>query len=76
MLGKPFQRFPSQVQPVKARIARFQMGHDAQGLRVMVKPAIGLHRRIQRIFPGMAEGRMAQIMRQRQGLGQILIQPQ
>jgi hypothetical protein len=52
------------------------MGHDAQGLRVMVKPAIGLHRRIQRIFPGMAEGRVAQIMRQRERLGQILIEAQ
>ena len=76
MLGGPLQRFPSQVQPIKPGIARFQMGHDAQGLRVMVEPAIGFHRRIQRIFPRMAEGRMAQIMRQRQSLGQILIQAQ
>ena len=76
MLGQAFQRFPSQVQTIKPGVTGFELRHDAERLRIMVKPAIRLHRCIQRIFPGMSEGRMAQIMRKRQRLGQILIQAQ
>jgi hypothetical protein len=42
----------------------------------MVEPTKGLHRFFKRILARMTEGRMANIMRQTQGLGQILIQAQ
>ena len=42
----------------------------------MVEPAKGLHRFFQRILARMTEGRMANIVGQAQGLGQILIQAQ
>ena len=42
----------------------------------MVEPTKGSQRLVQPGLPGMAEGRVAQIMRERQRLGQILIQPQ
>ena len=42
----------------------------------MVEAAKGLHRFFKRILARMAEGRMANIMGQTQGLGQILIQAQ
>ena len=43
-------------------------------LRVVVEPAMGLQAGIQRPLAGMAERRMAEVMRQRQGLGQILVE--
>ncbi len=47
-----------------------------QGLGVVVEPAVGRHDLFQGILPGMAEGRMAQIMGQGQGLAQVLVQMQ
>jgi hypothetical protein len=42
----------------------------------MVKAAGFLHRLFKRAFPGMTKGRVANIMGETQGLGQIFIQPQ
>jgi iron-sulfur cluster assembly accessory protein len=53
-----------------------QRRDDAQGLRVVVEPAVSLQAGIQRPFAGMAERRMAEVVRQRQGFRQILVQPE
>ncbi len=42
----------------------------------MVKAAEGCEALIERALAGMAERRMAEIMRQRQGLGEVLVEPQ
>ena len=42
----------------------------------MVEAAEGRHGRRQRPLAGMPEGRMAEVVRQRQRLGQVLVQPQ
>src|SRR5688500_6081488 len=42
----------------------------------MIEPALPVQRGLQRILPGMSEWRMADIVRQAQRLGQILVQPQ
>jgi hypothetical protein len=76
VLGDPFQRLPRQVQPVELRVVPFQMRHDADRLRVVVEPAIGRHRRRQRILAGVPERRMPEIMRQRHRLRQVLVQSQ
>src|SRR5271166_4492177 len=76
VLDQPLQRLPGQVEPVEAGVAALQQGHDAQRLRVVVEPAERLHRQAQRLLPRMAERRVAQIVRQRQRLGQVLVQPQ
>ena len=76
MLRHPFQAFPGQVEPVKIRIALFKFRQQAQAVQIMIKTAIGLHTGRQGIFPRMAKGWMAEIMRQRQGFAQILIQAQ
>ena len=39
----------------------------------MVEAAGILHRGVERALAGMAEGRMAEIVGERQGLGQILV---
>ena len=42
----------------------------------MIKPAIGLHQFIHGVFARMPKGRVAQIMGQRNSLGQFLVQSQ
>ena len=37
--------------------------HDPDRLRVVIEPAIGRHQRRERVLPGMAERRMAEIVR-------------
>ena len=76
MLGDPFQRGPCQVQTVKARVVAFQRRHDPQRLSVVVKPSVRLHQKIKRIFAGVSERRVAQIMGQGDSFGDVRVQPQ
>jgi len=76
MLGHPFQSLPSQVKPVELGIARFVMGHYAQGMPVVIEPAEGPHRSRQRFLAGMAERGVAEIVGQGERLRQILVEPQ
>ena len=45
-------------------------------LRVVVEAAERLHRQVQRLLPGVAERRVPKVVRQRQRLGEVLVQPQ
>ena len=76
MLDQAFQRLPGQVQPVELGIAPLQPRHHAQRLRVVVEAAAGRHLLVQRVLAGMAERRVAEIVGQRHGLGQILVAAQ
>ena len=57
-------------------IGAFNPHQRAQHLGVVIEPAVRFEGRIQCIFSGVAEGRMANIMGQAQRLGQVLVQPQ
>src|SRR5262249_59063140 len=48
--------------------------HHSQRLRVMIETAAGCEAAIERSLAGMPEGGMAQIVSERQRLGQILIE--
>ena len=50
-----------------------QPGDEPQRLGVVVKAAIGRHQPGQRILSGMAEGRVAEVMRQRDRLGEVRV---
>ena len=76
VLDHPFQRFPGQVQAVEARIAALQPGDDPEGLHVVIKAREVGHAALQLILPRMTEGRMAQVVRQGDGLRQISVQSQ
>ena len=73
MFDQPFQRFPGEIEAVEIGIAMFQLGHQPQRMGIVVEAANVLGDGIQRLLAGMAEGRVAQIMRQRHGLGQVFI---
>ena len=73
-LTRPFQRFPGQVEAVEGGIAALQVGDDAQRLGVVVEAAEAAQGLVERPLAGMAERRMAEIVRQRQRLGQVLVE--
>ena len=68
MLDDALERFPGQVEPVETGITMLKQCHDAQGLRVVIESAMGLQAAIEGALAGVAERRMAQVMRQRQRL--------
>ena len=76
VLDQALQRLPGEVQPVELGIAAFQPGDDAQRLGVVVEAAPFRHLRVQRILAGMAEGRVAEIVDQRDRLGEVLVAAQ
>ena len=76
MLRHSFQGLPGQIQAVEAVIALLQRGQDAHGLRVVIETAVGFHRPVERTLAGMAEGRVPEIVRQRQRLGEVLVHPE
>ncbi len=76
MFGQAFAHFPRQVQPSKTRVFLLQGFHDAQALAVVLESAVALHQPVQDGFTLVAKGGVAQIVCQRDGLGQIFIQTQ
>ena len=74
VLDDPLERFPGQVEAVEFGIAMFQRRQDVQRLRIVVKAAIGFQALVQRPLAGMAERRVAEIVRQRQRFRQVLVE--
>ena len=76
MLDQPFQRLPGEVEAVEVGVAPLQRGHHAQRLRVVVEAAEAGEAPIERALAGMAERRMAEVVAERERLGQILVEPE
>src|SRR5687768_261787 len=76
MLDDAFQRLPGEIETIEIRIAPLQFGNDPQCLRIVIEAAMVAQAGIERAFPRMPEGRMTEIMRQRQRLAKIFIELQ
>ena len=77
MFDDPLADFERQVEAGKTRVALFEALDDAQGVQVVIETfAETRHLAIQFLFAGMSEGRMADIVRQRQRFGEIFVQLQ
>ena len=76
VLHQTFECFPGQVQPVEIGIAVFELGNEPKRMRVVIEAAEIQSRGVQRFFAGMAERRVAEIVGERQGFGEILVQRQ
>ena len=77
MFDDPLADFEAQVQSGKPRVALLEALHDPQRVQIVVEAlAEALHFAVQRLLAGMGERRMPDIVRQRQRLGQILVQLQ
>ena len=68
-LTRPSSVSQVRLSPSKLGIAPLELGHDAQGLRVVVEAAAVRHRGVERVLAGMAERRVAEIVRERERLG-------
>ena len=73
MLDHAFQRFPGQIETLKLGVPGLQLCHHTQGLGIVIKAAKIGHGFRQSVLARMPEGRMAEIVGERAGFGQILI---
>jgi hypothetical protein len=76
VLDHALERLPGQVEAVKFGIAPLQARDHAQRLRVVIEAAICGERRIERLLAGMPERAVPEIMGERHGLGEVLVQRQ
>ena len=73
VFGQPFKRLPCQIKTLKIGIAALELGHQADRLGVMVKPAERLHGRIEGFLASVTERCMPKVVRQSQGFSKIVI---
>src|SRR5665213_3547847 len=76
VLDQTFERFPGEVETVIGRVAALQIGDDAQRLSIVVEAAEPAQGCVECALAGVTERRMTEIVRQRQGLGQVLVEPE
>ncbi len=76
MLEDAFARFKAEIQAVERAVVFFELVDDGEALQVVLEAAVIAHAFVQRILPGMAEWRMAEIVRERNRFDEILVQPQ
>src|SRR6185503_7094966 len=68
--------FPGQVQPVETRVAPLEERDHPEALGVVVEPAVLPHRPVEGALAGMSERRMAEVMGERERLGEVLVEGQ
>ena len=74
MLDQALKGFPRQIQAIKIGVFPFQPGDDAKRLGVVIEAAKGGHELVELTLAGMAKRRVAKIVGQGQGFGEILIE--
>ena len=74
MLRQALERFPTEVEPIEIRIGIFELRHDADRVGVVVEAARIGECGAERVLARMAERRMAEIVREAERLGQILVE--
>ena len=75
MLDDAFADLEGEIQAREIDIALLKALDDAQGVQIVVEAhAMAPHHRVQRDFAGVSEGRMPDVMHQRESLDQIGIQ--
>ena len=63
-----------QVQAVEGAVALLQRIDHAQRLQIVLEAAMVLHAGVERILARVTEGRMAEVVRERDGLDQVFVQ--
>ncbi len=76
--GEQCFRMPSrvsndEVEAVEGAVALLELVDHAQRLQVVLEAAVRLHALVQRVLPGVPERRVAEVVRQRDRLDQILV---
>lgn len=76
MLDDSFSGFETEVQAGKRGVALFEQVNRAQTLQIVFETAVFTQTFVQRVLPGMAEGRVAKIVRERYGFDQVFVDSQ
>ncbi len=76
VLHKRLTHLPRQVQAGKVGVAFLELIDEPQRVQIVIEPAMILQAIVERVLAGVSEGRMAQIVRQRDRFGQVLIERQ
>ena len=77
MFHDAFADFERQIEAVEFDVAMLEVFHDAKRVQVMVKAAgVGAHQFVKFTFPGVAEGRVADIVYQGQRLDEFRVNAQ
>jgi hypothetical protein len=63
------------LSPSKLGVAVFEHVDRAQRLQIVLEAAVILHAGVERVLPGVAEGRVTEVVGERDGLGKILVEP-
>ena len=74
VLDQPLQRLPGQVEAVEIGVVALQRRDDMKRLRVVVEAAEIGEASVERALAGVAERRMAEVVAERRGLRQILVE--
>src|SRR5580704_4239371 len=74
MLDDSLAHLEAQVQSAKIRVANLDPIDGAQALRVMIEAAVRRHQLVEHFLAGVAEWGMPQVMRERNCLGQLLVE--
>lgn len=75
VLDDALQRFPGQVESVEFGITVFQRRNDAERLGVVVEAAKIRQAGVQRPLAGVPERGMAEVVGEREGFREVLVQP-
>jgi hypothetical protein len=76
MLDNPFPHLECQIQSPERSVAQLEILDDAQSVQVVIKRiAMLAHDAVERLFAGVPEWRMADIVRQSQRFHEVNIQP-
>ena len=76
VLDQAFDGLPGEIEAVEARVPAFEERDHADRLGIVVEAAEVRHFGIERALARVTEGRMAEIMGERQGLGEVLVEPE
>ena len=74
VLDQAFERIPSQVEAVEIGVAALEPRHHAERLGVVVEAAVAGQAAVERALAGVPERRVAEIVGERRGLRQILVE--
>src|SRR5215470_15589209 len=74
VLDQPFEGVPGEVEPVESRVAAFEPGNHREGLGIVIEAAVVGQTAVKRALAGVTERRMAEVVRERGGLGEILVE--
>src|SRR6185312_11970342 len=76
MLQDALATFERQIESAELGVALFELVDHTQRLQVVLEATVGAQTFVQRVLAGVAERRVAEIVREADGLCQLLVQAQ